>query len=863
MSLYDYIKRKEGFRSNVYDDVGGVPTIGYGRTGGSLEPTTREAEDAWLQKRVDSDRAYVQDYANKYGYNWSPEQTDALTSFVYNLGRGGLDQLTKKGTRDDSMIGSKILEYNKAGGQQQPGLVTRRQEESAMFTGAPARVPHRQEVPKPQPEGSSFGEAFAAARKEQGAGGEFEWGGNFYTTDYKEEDMQGLYMGTPMVQGYRRGSTKILTEEERIRREEARAAGANNTSKGRNEPRVPPVYQDLAPPALQEPVNADSIPFATQEEPVLQTEQQRGLVPQPDQSAVPAFDYSSPPRDSTEGGLDVSNEIRLATENVGERQRIENEIRRLTEGATTEDEFIRIDALKSKLGELGGPVEENPTTPELTQSVVEQNTIIRQEEIEGLTKGAENRLQNLEAEKAQLENLKNTVTDPSVLANVENRLQGVDEQITSTQSDIEGIIDTASATPPAIESPLPTPEVEPLPDARDEAKQPIVEDTGDGITVKYPNDVHADDAQFTPDGGANVNDGEGNSQWFPPETVEKVGGLIKDFFGLEGAEIKRAIGMYLLSRATGASHAGSMQWAGQQAYAQASAREEREFADEDNQDKIDALTAVGYTPEQAKAAVVAGWKPTAGGQEGTKLSGKAYIRGYGQVSLTTRDGQEYVKLDGTEVPVNDPRISGLVESWDENVHSDKALRTQFSDTADAAWSQANQGAGEGEYVSDKKPGEWASQFKRISRANGISVADADLTYNAVVDAQKRYAQDYVAWKSGKTDVKPNSPEAYVNNQFFTALTGIPQGVVAGTVPKNFNAVDSKIRKDMDITDKNDPGYIEEYDNEWNAAFAAWSNPQVDKNEWIKRADKLEGWSPFMLFVDKTDPDRIATLANAS
>ena len=79
-----------------------------------------------------------------------------------------------------------------------------------MFTGAPSGVPQRQEVPKPRPEGNTFGEAFAAARKEQGAGGEFEWDGNFYTTDYKEEDMKGLYMGTPMVQGYRRGSTKIL-----------------------------------------------------------------------------------------------------------------------------------------------------------------------------------------------------------------------------------------------------------------------------------------------------------------------------------------------------------------------------------------------------------------------------------------------------------------------------------------------------------------------------------------------------------------------------------------------------------------------------------------------------------------------------
>ena len=745
-----------------------------------------------------------------------------------------------------------------------------------MFTGAPSGVPHRREVPKPRPEGS-FGEAFAAARKEQGAGGEFEWDGNFYTTDYKEEDMQGLYMGTPMVQGYRRGSTKVLTEEEKRRREEARAAGANNTSGGRNEPRVPPMYQDIAPPPPRPPIlngPNDRTPFVTGEEPVLQSDQQRGLSPEIAQGTAPDFDYSTPPRDSTEGGLDVSNEIRLATENVGERQRIENEIRRLTEGATTEDEFIRIDALKTKLGELGGPVEENPTTPELTAAITEQNTIIRQEEIEGLTKGAENRLQNLEAEKAQLENLKNTTTDPSVLANVETRLQGVDEQISSTQADIEGIIDTASATPPAIESPLPTPETVEAEDTQ--AEYEAASGTGEDV-VYEDKPIKIDHPSESPmgqqgikgeytlggDGGATVDDGTGETSWFPPETVEKIGGLIKEFLGLEGDDIKLAIGRYLLSRVAGGSHVGSMEWAGEAAFAQAEARNERDLADEDNQEKIDALTAVGYTPEQATAAVVAGWKPTETSVEGTKLSGKAYIKGYGQVSLTTRDGQEYVKIDGTEVPVNDPRIAGLVESWDENVHSDKALRTQFSDSADTAWSQANQGAGEGEYVSDKKPGEWASEFKRISRMNGISVADADLTYNAVVAAQKKYAQDYVAWKSGKTDVKPNSPEAYVNNQFWAAFTGLPQTVVAGTSPKNFSSVDSSIRKGMDITDKTDPGYIEEYDNEWNAAFAAWSNPQVNKDDWIKRADKLEGWSPFMLFVEKTDPESIAALANAS
>ena len=242
MSIYDYIKEKEGFRSSAYDDAVGVKTIGYGRTGGSFEDTTREAEDAWLKRRVDSDRNYVEDYANKHGYDWSDQQKDALASFVFNLGRGRLDQLTGGGKRSDETIGQKIRLYNKAGGNTLPGLVTRRNEEAAMFSGNPGGVPQstfqppHSDVPRPQPEpprvleGPSFNEAFAAARKQQGAGGEFEWQGNFYNTNLKEEEG---------MRGYRRGSTKVLDEEEMKRREAARLAGANNTSGGRNKPRGP------------------------------------------------------------------------------------------------------------------------------------------------------------------------------------------------------------------------------------------------------------------------------------------------------------------------------------------------------------------------------------------------------------------------------------------------------------------------------------------------------------------------------------------------------------------------------------------------------------------------------------------------
>ena len=211
----------------------------------------------------------MQNYAKDHGYNWSPEQVNALSSFVFNLGRGRLDQLTQGGKRDDATIGQKIQLYNKAGGRELPGLVTRRNEESAMFSGNPGGVPQStfqpphtdvsssQQIPPRVLDEPTFDEAFAQARQAQGAGGEFEWDGNFYTTNYKEEDMQGLFDGTPMVQYLRRGSTVVLDEEEKKRREEARAAGANNTSGGRNEPRTPPAYQDNIVPGLNEPILND------------------------------------------------------------------------------------------------------------------------------------------------------------------------------------------------------------------------------------------------------------------------------------------------------------------------------------------------------------------------------------------------------------------------------------------------------------------------------------------------------------------------------------------------------------------------------------------------------------------------------
>ena len=138
----DYIAGHEGYEDEAYEDSAGVWTIGFGRTtnpdGSPVQQgqtTTREQEMPMFTERVAQDKQHVLDFAAKHGYQWSPQQVDALTSFTYNLGPGGLNQLTKNGTRDNQTILAKLPLYNKAGGEVIRGLQIRRDDEAQMFSG--------------------------------------------------------------------------------------------------------------------------------------------------------------------------------------------------------------------------------------------------------------------------------------------------------------------------------------------------------------------------------------------------------------------------------------------------------------------------------------------------------------------------------------------------------------------------------------------------------------------------------------------------------------------------------------------------------------------------------------------------------
>jgi len=136
-NIIDFILRKEGFRSEPYWD-NSQWSIGYGSFAGSYDKNSkpnitvnRDQAYKMFQDQIGTYTSRVDKYNDRY--NWTPNERDALTSFAYNI--GSIDQLTANGTRSKAEIAAKMLEYYKAGGDEdvERGLRKRRKEEQAIF----------------------------------------------------------------------------------------------------------------------------------------------------------------------------------------------------------------------------------------------------------------------------------------------------------------------------------------------------------------------------------------------------------------------------------------------------------------------------------------------------------------------------------------------------------------------------------------------------------------------------------------------------------------------------------------------------------------------------------------------------------
>ena len=138
------IKKSEGLRLEAYPDPAtkGKPfTIGWGATyyenGSAIQPgdkITRQQAEKLLLFHAGKAREAVKKLVK---VNINPNQEAALISLIFNIGEGNLAKSTllKKINKDpkDPTINAEFNKWIYANKKVFPGLVNRRQEESALF----------------------------------------------------------------------------------------------------------------------------------------------------------------------------------------------------------------------------------------------------------------------------------------------------------------------------------------------------------------------------------------------------------------------------------------------------------------------------------------------------------------------------------------------------------------------------------------------------------------------------------------------------------------------------------------------------------------------------------------------------------
>jgi len=224
VGVLPFIMQQEGWNPRAYGDYKQT-SVGYGtRARFPGEVIDRAEGERRLSAEVDQARGYV----TKRFPNLAPNQTDALTSFTYNLGPGWMNQPTRLRAALESgdMAGAARImqEYNKAGGAVLPGLVKRRNAEAAMFLGGAApgipasQSPHPQQSPQMEPapmadDGWSLSKALATPMFQSGLGG-------FLAAARGGDTNEGMNAGSQRAMAMQR-SQQMADEQARRQRMEA------------------------------------------------------------------------------------------------------------------------------------------------------------------------------------------------------------------------------------------------------------------------------------------------------------------------------------------------------------------------------------------------------------------------------------------------------------------------------------------------------------------------------------------------------------------------------------------------------------------------------------------------------------------
>ena len=136
---FQKIKEFEGCRLQAYQDAAGIWTIGYGHTYGVRpgDKISQQYADMLLQDDIENVERQLMALHDSEVLNMTPQQLDAVVSFVFNLGIKRWQYSTLRRCimlgKPKEVIRKEWMQWVRAGGKQLPGLVKRRQWEFNRF----------------------------------------------------------------------------------------------------------------------------------------------------------------------------------------------------------------------------------------------------------------------------------------------------------------------------------------------------------------------------------------------------------------------------------------------------------------------------------------------------------------------------------------------------------------------------------------------------------------------------------------------------------------------------------------------------------------------------------------------------------
>jgi lysozyme len=135
----ELIKRSEGFRSQVYRDVAGIPTIGYGHRVKPGESFPGGVEEAQATAILSSDVGEAEQAVTRLvKVALTQGQFDALVDFCFNLGAGrlaGSTLLRELNAGCYAAAAQQLLAWDHAAGEVNVGLKARREAELQLWSG--------------------------------------------------------------------------------------------------------------------------------------------------------------------------------------------------------------------------------------------------------------------------------------------------------------------------------------------------------------------------------------------------------------------------------------------------------------------------------------------------------------------------------------------------------------------------------------------------------------------------------------------------------------------------------------------------------------------------------------------------------